>query len=302
MTRKMLQITMTVSDSFEEYIEYCEVKSLKPVTIEGYKRNYQYFINWLSDSDAPLSNINKATLNSFIVHLQKNTNRNNISINTTLRSIRSWLNYCANQGYINHIAIPYLKADSEPKDVYSHEDLQKLLVKPNLNKCTFAEYRNYVIVNVFISTGIRRHSLTNIKIKDVDFGSGLIKLTAMKSGKPHYVNMSHKLSTILKEYLKYRQGSSDDWLFITEQDTQLQDDNLTNAIYRYNKSRGVDVTSIHSFRHTYSINYMKSVGDIFRLSKQLQHSSIAITQQYLRALEGEEIAKSNEFDLLKELL
>ena len=47
MTRKMLQITMTVSDSFEEYIEYCEVRSLKQVTIEGYKRNYQYFIDWL---------------------------------------------------------------------------------------------------------------------------------------------------------------------------------------------------------------------------------------------------------------
>ena len=300
MARKLtLQIReITIHESFVEYIEHCEVKSLKPVTIDGYKRNYQYFINWLGDSNAPLSTINKSTLQSYIKHLQRNTDRNNVSINTTLRSIRSWLNYCANQDYINHITIPYLKADSEPKDVYTTDDLQKLLTKPNLNKCSFAEYRNYVIVNVFISTGIRRHSLTNIKIGDVDFKSGLIKLSAMKSGKPHYVNMSHKLSTVLKEYLRYRNGSTDDYLFVTEQETQLQDDNLTNAIYRYNKSRGVDITSIHSFRHTYSVNYMRTVGDIFKLSKQLQHSSITITQQYLKALESKEIAKSNNFDML----
>lgn len=289
---------ITIGESFTEYIEHCEVKSLKPITIDGYKRNYQYFIDWLGDCNEPLSTITKTTLQSYIKHLQRNTDRNNVSINTTLRSIRSWLNYCANQDYINRITIPYLKADSEPKDVYTTDDLQKLLTKPNLNKCSFAEYRNYVIVNVFISTGIRRHSLTNIKIGDVDFKSGLIKLSAMKSGKPHYVNMSHKLSTVLKEYLRYRNGSTDDYLFVTEQETQLQDDNLTNAIYRYNKSRGVDITSIHSFRHTYSVNYMRTVGDIFKLSKQLQHSSITITQQYLKALESKEIAKSNNFDML----
>lgn len=236
-----------------------------------------------------------------MLHLKNNTNRNNVSINTSLRSIRSWLNYCSNQGYIYPISIPYLKANSEPRDVYSHEDLQKLLAKPNIKQCTFAEYRNWVIINVFISTGIRRHSLTNIKINDLEFDSGLIRLTTMKSGKTHYISMSHKLANVLKEYLKYGQGDGDDWLFITEQGTQLQDDNLTNSIYQYNKARGVKVTSIHSFRHTYAVNYMKSVGDIFKLSKQLQHSSIAITQQYLRALENKEIAKSNTFDLLDEL-
>lgn len=300
MARKLMtkMREITIHESFVEYIEHCEVKSLKPITIDGYKRNYQYFVDWLGDCNEPLSTITKTTLQSYIKHLQRNTDRNNVSINTTLRSIRSWLNYCADQDYINRITIPYLKAHSEPKDVYTTEDLQKLLAKPNLNKCSFAEYRNYVIVSVFVSTGIRRHSLTNIKIGDVDFRSGLIKLNAMKSGKPHYVNMSHKLSTVLKEYLRYRNGSTDDWLFVTEQETQLQDDNLTNAIYRYNKSRGVDITSIHSFRHTYSVNYMRTVGDIFKLSKQLQHSSITITQQYLRALESKEIAKSNDFDML----
>lgn len=300
--RKLAQIgVISIKDSFEEYITYCQAKSLKQVTIEGYKRNYQYLIDWLGDDTQPLSNITKNTLNSFILHLQNNTNRNNVSINTSLRSIRSWLNYCSNQGYIDRWTIPYLKENSQPKKIYSNSDLQKLLTKPNLNHCTFAEYRNWVIVSLFVSTGIRRHSLTNIKIGDIDFERGLIKLTAMKSSKTHYVNMSHKLATILKEYLKYRQGELGDWLFVTEKNTKLQDDNLTNSIYQYNKSRGVSVTSIHSFRHTYAINYMRSVSDIFRLSKQLQHSSITITQQYLKALEGEEIAKSNDFDLLDKL-
>ena len=156
-----------------------------------------------------------------------------------------------------------------------------------------------MIINVFVSTGIRRHSLVNIKINDVDLSNGLLRLTTIKNRKPHFVAISHKLSKILKEYLKYRQGESDDWLFITEQGTQLQEDNLTNSIYQYNKARGVSVTSIHAFRHTYAVNYMKQDNaDIFKLSKQLQHSNISITQNYLVGLTNEQVAKSNTFDPL----
>lgn len=288
---------MTINESFGEFINHCNAKNLKPVTIEGYQRNYNYFYSYLGNNIS-LSDVNKQLLNDYINYLKKNTTRNTVSINTTLRSIRTWLNYCSEQGYLPKISIPYLKENPQPKDIYSHEDLQKLLARPNINQCTFAEFRNYVIVNTFIATGIRRHSLTNIKIEDVDFQSGLIRLTTTKAGKFHYVAMGQKLAKVLREYLRFRGGSKDEYLFVTEQNGQMQDDNLTNAIYRYNKSRGVDITSIHAFRHCYAVNYMRSVGDIFKLSKQLQHSSIAITQQYLRALEGKEIALSNTFNLL----
>ena len=53
------------------------------------------------------------------------------------------------------------------KDKYSNEDIQKLLVKPDFKTCSFVEYRDWVMVNYFIETGNRLHSVVNIKVGNV---------------------------------------------------------------------------------------------------------------------------------------
>lgn len=294
--------TLTIEQSFKEFISHCKAKGLRDITIEGYIRNYNYFKKYLGDTNQPLDTITKSLLMEYISYLQNNTNRNNVSINTIIRVIKTWLSYCSQQDYIPRLNVPYLKDDRNEKNIYTDEELIKLLKKPNLKKCTFAEYRNWVIVNMFVSTGIRRHSLTNIKIEDLLFDDGLIRLTTTKARKWHYINMSPKLTQVLKEYLKYRNGTQGDYLFVTETGNQLQDDNLTNAIYRYNKTRGVNKTSIHLFRHYYASTYMINNGDIYTLSKQLQHSNITITENYLRSLHGSKVAKNNKYDPLDNLL
>jgi len=42
--------------------------------------------------------------------------------------------------------------------------------------------------------------------------------------------------------------------------------------------------SVHDFRHYYAINNYKQDKDIYKLSKMLDHSNIAITQTYLKSL------------------
>ncbi|MDZ5252084.1 hypothetical protein [Clostridium sp. LIBA-8841] len=56
------------------------------------------------------------------------------------------------------------KVDRVAIETYTDDELRKLLEKPNLKKCTFSQYRNYCIVCMLLSTGIRLSSLINIKI------------------------------------------------------------------------------------------------------------------------------------------
>jgi integrase len=67
----------------------------------------------------------------------------------------------------------------------------------------------------------------------------------------------------------------------------------TNAlklrIYRATKrlkDKGLirDAYSAHDFRHYFAVSQYKQDRDIFKLSKLLDHSSIATTQNYLRAI------------------
>ena len=76
-----------------------------------------------------------------------------------------------------------------------------LLKKPDIKKCGFAEYRDWVMVNYFLATGNRLLTVMNLKIGDIDFGGGMIALTHTKNRKAQVVPLSQTILRILQEYL-----------------------------------------------------------------------------------------------------
>ena len=55
---------------------------------------------------------------------------------------------------------------------------------------------------------------------------------------------------------------------------------LTKNIIQYNRSRGVEKTSIHLFRHTFAKNWITSGGDIITLARVLTHSELEMVKRY----------------------
>ncbi len=60
---------------------------------------------------------------------------------------------------------------------------------------------------------------------------------------------------------------------------------LDQALYTLRDKAGVEGVrvSAHTSRHTFSFNFLKATGDVYRLSKLLGHSSVAVTETYLRS-------------------
>lgn len=124
-------------------------------------------------------------------------------------------------GYVPHFEIPLPKADKAPIQTYTDEELRKLLKKPDVRKCIFSTYRSWVIVNFLLSTGVRQNSLVNIKIRDVDFDNGVVYVNTTKNRKPLIIPLNEDIVKILQEYLQYRGGVADDWLFCSVYGKQL---------------------------------------------------------------------------------
>lgn len=120
-----------------------------------------------------------------------------------------------------------------------------------------------------------------MRIKDIDFEDGFIKLVTTKNKRQQLIPMSRALSKVLLEYLEYRKGEPDDYLFCSAYGVQLTLNALESAISKYNQKRGVMKTSIHLFRHTFAKTWILSGGDIFRLQKILGHSSMDIVREYV---------------------
>jgi integrase/recombinase XerD len=107
-----------------------------------------------------------------------------------------------------------------------------------------------------MATGNRVGTIISIKIGDIDFDNDTIILKKTKNRNQQIIPISNSLKMILLEYLKYRKGNAEDYLFCTATGGQLTRSSVITAIRKYNQKRGVRKTSIHLFRHTFAKNWI----------------------------------------------
>ena len=102
------------------------------------------------------------------------------TINTNLRMVRAFLYWCMEKSYLEKYPIRLVRADDPIKEPYTTDELQKLLKEPDCKTCSFAEYRNWVIVNFLLGTGCRASTLLNLQIGDLDLSAGTVFFRHMK--------------------------------------------------------------------------------------------------------------------------
>lgn len=270
--------TKTIDKAFDEFLRWCKVKNLSPHTIKFYEVQFNEFLKFYQSND--LQGINNDTINQYILYLREK-GISDVTVNTYVRALRVIFYHWMDLGYIERFKVKLPKAEKKVKQTYTDEELALLLEKPDLRKCTFAEFRDWVLVNYLLATGNRISTVANLKIGDLDFDNDCIILRHTKNKRQQIIPMSSTLKEVLLEYLKYRKGNPDDYLFCNQYGEKMHVDSLKTAIRRYNQSRGVMKTSCHAFRHTFAKKYILAGGDIFRLQKLLGHSSLEMVKEYV---------------------
>lgn len=291
----------TFKEGFEEFILNCRSRNLREGTIKHYNESYKQIVKYFNENTV-ISSINKKTFDQFILNLRnKNDNVSSQTLYTYSRDLKTIINFFIDQGYTPKFKITLPKTDRHPIETYSDEELEKLLKKPNLKKCEFTEYRNYVITAFFLSTGIRLTSLINIKIRDISFPDDNVNIMHTKNRKALVIPLNSNIISILKEYLTYRQHSNnDDYLFCNIYGKQLTKSSITQALMTYNRSKGVEHTGIHRLRHTFAKKWVLAGNSIVGLRKILGHSSLEMTQNYINILVSDLKKEINEYNILQE--
>ena len=91
------------------------------------------------------------------------------------------MHYLMNEGYIQSFKMQAIKVDKSHIETYNEQELQLLLKKPNIKKCSFIEYQAWVMNNFLFSTAVRQRSLMFIKVKDIDFDNNFKGLGNLKN-------------------------------------------------------------------------------------------------------------------------
>ena len=275
--------SITLEEGCNKYLDNCRARNLREGTINHYRQTYVQFKKFF-DMQMPVSEITEEVYQRYVVFL-RTTLHNDVSINAYLRDFITTMHFLMNEGYLEPFRMQSIKVDKSGVETYSDEELYTLLKKPNLKKCKFSEYQCWVMTNFLFSTAVRQRSLMHIRIKDIDFDNCMVHVTVTKNRKILLVPFNQTLKNIIIEFLKYRQHKSEeDFLFCNVFGQQLVKSTCYTMLSNYNKSRGVQTTGIHRYRHTFAKQWILNGGNVVSLSKLLGHSSLQITQNYINLL------------------
>ena len=299
MAKIKLVVSATIEETFSDFIISRKTKGLAEKTLQSYQSQFQAVARHM-DVKMDIAMLQKADLDAMIISM-RDASLSPKSINSYTRTLKSFFSWCNEQG-ITRLNIPLYKAEETVKETYSDAELAALLKKPDIRKATFAEYRDWVIINFLLNCGSRAATVRAIQIRDVDLDGGMVFYRHTKNRKAQVIPLCSAMVAILREYLRHRGGEAADYLFCTETGSQLTENGLRQSIARYNTRRGVQKTSIHLFRHTFARKYLIDCGgDAFTLQKLLGHSTLAMTKHYCAIFDADLTKNYDNFSPLAQL-
>lgn len=136
----------TIQQAFERFQKYNRLKNLSQGSLDFYAAKGRSFFRFLGDTEQPITTITEETVEDYIFYM-KDQQLRDTTINTNLRMVRAFLYWCMEKDYLEKYPIRLVRADDPIKEPYTTDELQKLLKEPDCKTCSFAEYRNWVILD-----------------------------------------------------------------------------------------------------------------------------------------------------------
>jgi site-specific recombinase XerD len=177
---------------------------------------------------------------------------------------------------------PYLEGIKAKGELRKRRQNKSYWLKRSRNKL-FQAKRDYAILNLFYSSGIRLKELVNLDMKDLDFKRGIAKVLG-KGNREREATLTNETIKILQNYLKARQvwrGNKSRALFLSRTGSRITKMNIQRNIERYGEETGINKkVTPHMIRHSIATHFLDAGMDIRRIQGFLGHKSLASTQIY----------------------
>ena len=271
-----------------DYLDFLEnIKGLSKNTTSSYQRDLNKLSKFLQASDINgFNGLSEEICSAWIADLfQHNVSARSIQRHIT--SAKGFFNYLVFEEYrttnpVDHIESP--KTGRKLPDTLSVKEIDQLIATIDLSKPQGE--RNRAIIESLYGCGLRVSELINLKLSDLFFDEGFIKVTG-KGNKQRFIpigNVTVKYISIYKNEIRAIQNiepSAKDTLFLNR-----RGNNLTRAmIFQIVKDLTIKAgirkkISPHTFRHSFATHLLENGADLRAIQQMLGHESITTTEIY----------------------
>ena len=192
---------------FNSFLDYLLLeKKYSPKTIVAYKNDLNTFYDFNLDKfeQKGIKKVNYSQIRSWIVSLVADKISNN-SINRKISSLNSYYKFLLKTGDIKTNPLnehKALKTKSTIQLPFSEKEILNALNSKNF-KNSFEGSRDYLVLELLYTTGIRRQELIDLKIQNIDYSNSRIKVLG-KRNKERYIPLIDSSLSSIKKYLEFR--------------------------------------------------------------------------------------------------
>ncbi len=288
-------ITMSYSkftDFIDDFLIAKEVEEGCAVsTVKAYRYDLEKFIDIVGDVDVNSPMI-RQKIRLFLKKL-KDLNYTKKAVGrkiATLRSFFKFLNlneFLTTKNPMDVIKSPKIRMEENLPKFLDPTDIKKIfrMLKNRQIFTSKKSKRYYLMIRILYATMARVSELCNIKIRDIDFNEGYIKLRG-KGNKQRIVPIDQKTIEIIKDELENRiYYEPDDHLLVNTRNKPLNPRVIQGDIKLIKEKCGFPDSKIitpHVFRHTGATHLRRSGMDISELQDILGHSNPNTTRIYAK--------------------
>ncbi len=271
---------------FENYLKL--EKSLSQNSVAAYVNDITKLIAFLNSNYSKITplKVKLEHLKAFIGWL----NDREISPRTqarTISGIKSFYKFLLIEGKITSDPTSLIespKIGRKLPDVLTMEEIDSLINAVDLSKSE--GQRNKAMLETLYSCGLRVSELVNLKITNLFFEQGFIKVEG-KAGKERLVPVSGKAIEEVNRYLsEYRKKlkiskESENILFLNRRGKKLSRVMIFTIIKNLAESINLEKSiSPHTFRHSFATHLINGGADLRAVQEMLGHESILTTEIY----------------------
>ncbi len=284
-------------ETARRYRTYIKVeKRLSENSVEAYMRDLEQFAHFvLVKWDVPPRKVEREMVERYLEWLY-DEGREKSSQARMLSGIRSFFNYLLLNDEIQSspaedISAP--KAGRTLPDVLTTEEIDRLISSIEVD--TVKGRRDRAIVEVLYSCGLRVSELITLRVSDLFFGEGYIRVIG-KGDKQRLVPISDLARERISLYLDERKAakSNEEVLFLNTRGKQLTRVMIFTILRRAALRAGIDKKiSPHTLRHSFATHLLECGAGIRQVQELLGHESILTTEIYTH-LEAEHLRSTVE--------
>lgn len=290
-----------IRTELEKYLNVCRFqKNLDEKTIKAYRIDLRQFLDFLRETDRPLS---KKTLTEYVEKLNKTYKPK--SVKRKIAALKAFFHYLEEEEIFPDNPFHKLKLHmQQPKTL---PRVVPLYLIEAMLRTVYAEIdnakgsahktatRDAAVMEMLFATGVRVSELCGLNVRDVDLTRACVMVWG-KGAKERllYIGNAEVLDA-LKQYLSLSERSSNSPLFLNRRGNRLSEQSVRTILKKYEQKAHLTLhVTPHMFRHSFATLLLEEGVDIRYIQKMLGHSSIVTTQIYT------DVATAKQREILKQ--